>query len=30
LGYFQHAFKVYDREGTPCPRRGCSGEVIRM
>ncbi|MCW5731154.1 MAG: bifunctional DNA-formamidopyrimidine glycosylase/DNA-(apurinic or apyrimidinic site) lyase [Alphaproteobacteria bacterium] len=23
LGYFQHAFRVYDREGQPCP--GCSG-----
>ncbi len=22
LGYFQHAFKVYDREGKPCPRCG--------
>jgi formamidopyrimidine-DNA glycosylase len=20
LGYFQHTFKVYDREGQPCPR----------
>jgi formamidopyrimidine-DNA glycosylase len=24
LGYFQHAFKVYGREGEPCP--GCPGE----
>lgn len=23
LGYFQHAFRVYDREGRPCP--GCTG-----
>jgi len=30
LGYFQHAFKVYDREGTRCPRRGCSGEIQRI
>ena len=22
LGYFQHAFNVYDREGEPCPRCG--------
>ena len=25
LGYFQHRFKVYDREGEPCLRRDCSG-----
>jgi len=30
LGYFQHAFKVYDREGASCPRRGCSGEIERI
>jgi len=29
LGYFQHAFAVYDREGEPCPRRDCSGSVHR-
>jgi formamidopyrimidine-DNA glycosylase len=29
LGYFQHAFKVYDREGERCPRRGCGGTVVR-
>ncbi|MGD2134272.1 MAG: bifunctional DNA-formamidopyrimidine glycosylase/DNA-(apurinic or apyrimidinic site) lyase, partial [Maricaulaceae bacterium] len=29
LGYFQHAFDVYDREGAPCPRKGCSGTVAR-
>ncbi len=29
LGYFQHAFAVYDREGEPCPRRDCSGTVHR-
>lgn len=23
LGYFQHEFKVYGREGEPCPARGC-------
>jgi formamidopyrimidine-DNA glycosylase len=27
LGDFQHAFKVYDREGQPCPRR--DGGTIR-
>lgn len=30
LGYFQHAFKVYDREGVACPRRRCSGEIERI
>jgi len=29
LGYFQHAFAVYDREGKPCPRRKCGGSVHR-
>jgi len=24
LGYFQHQFRVYDREGQPCPRTSCS------
>lgn len=24
LGYFQHSFKVYDREGRPCPACGAS------
>lgn len=28
LGYFQHAFKVYDREGKPCPT--CGGTVQRF
>jgi formamidopyrimidine-DNA glycosylase len=28
LGYFQHSFKVYDREGEPCP--GCGGVVKRF
>ena len=27
LGYFQHSFKVYDREGEPC---GCGGTVRRF
>ncbi len=30
LGYFQHSFRVYDREGGPCPTRGCSGTVRRI
>ncbi len=29
LGYFQHNFRVYDREGEPCPRKGCKGIVAR-
>ena len=28
LGYFQHNFAVYGREGEPCPRPGCDG-IIR-
>ncbi|HUF86392.1 MAG TPA: bifunctional DNA-formamidopyrimidine glycosylase/DNA-(apurinic or apyrimidinic site) lyase [Thermohalobaculum sp.] len=30
LGYFQHAFRVYDREGVPCPAAGCRGTVRRI
>jgi formamidopyrimidine-DNA glycosylase len=30
LGYFQHTFSVYDREGTPCPRPGCGGTIVRQ
>ncbi|MCX5494973.1 bifunctional DNA-formamidopyrimidine glycosylase/DNA-(apurinic or apyrimidinic site) lyase [Kaistia dalseonensis] len=29
LGYFQHSFRVYDREGEPCPNLACSGVVTR-
>jgi formamidopyrimidine-DNA glycosylase len=29
LGYFQHTFRVYGREGAPCPRPGCDGTVRR-
>ncbi|MGB3553507.1 MAG: zinc finger domain-containing protein, partial [Jannaschia sp.] len=29
LGYFQHAFRVYDRAGAPCPRPGCDGTIRR-
>ena len=30
LGYFQHHFRVYDREGEPCPTRGCKGTIKRI
>ena len=30
LGYFQHAFAVYGREGEPCRRAGCGGTVARV
>lgn len=30
LGYFQHSFAVYDREGAPCPTKGCGGTVKRF
>ncbi len=30
LGYFQHTFRVYDREGEPCPAPGCRGTVSRI
>jgi len=30
LGYFQHAFRVYDREGAPCPNFHCKGHVRRV
>ncbi len=30
LGYFQHAFAVYDREGAACPHKGCSGAITRI
>jgi formamidopyrimidine-DNA glycosylase len=29
LGYFQHRFRVYDREGAPCPTPGCRGVIRR-
>jgi formamidopyrimidine-DNA glycosylase len=29
LGYFQHAFSVYDREGAACPRPRCRGIIAR-
>lgn len=30
LGYFQHAFRVYGREGEPCVTPGCGGTVARV
>ncbi|TIV09473.1 MAG: DNA-formamidopyrimidine glycosylase, partial [Mesorhizobium sp.] len=30
LGYFQHSFAVYDREGEPCQKPGCRGHVERI
>ncbi len=30
LGYFQHTFQVYDREGQPCVSDGCTGTVTRF
>jgi formamidopyrimidine-DNA glycosylase len=30
LGYFQHHFRVYDREGKPCVTPGCGGTVKRV
>ena len=30
LGYFQHSFKVYDREGESCVTPACTGTVTRL
>jgi formamidopyrimidine-DNA glycosylase len=30
LGYFQHSFSVYDREGEPCRKPGCTGTIARI
>jgi formamidopyrimidine-DNA glycosylase len=30
LGRFQHRFKVYDREGKRCAKKGCGGTVRRI
>ena len=30
LGYFQHRFRVYGREGEPCARPGCGGIIARV
>jgi formamidopyrimidine-DNA glycosylase len=29
LGYFQHRFRTYDREGQPCRNEGCAGVIGR-
>ena len=29
LGYFQHRFRTYDREGQPCRNDGCGGVIER-
>ena len=30
LGYFQHRFDAYDREGEPCKKEGCGGTIRRI
>lgn len=30
LGYFQHGFSVYDREGRKCSHGACDAEIIRI
>jgi len=30
LGYFQHTFAVYDREGVACAHKGCVGAITRV
>jgi formamidopyrimidine-DNA glycosylase len=30
LGYFQHGFAVYGREGKPCKKSGCGGTIDRL
>ena len=30
LGYFQHSFRVYDRDGAACPTPGCRGTITRV
>lgn len=30
LGYFQHSFNVYDREGEACRKPGCQGTIRRI
>ena len=29
LGYFQHSFRTYDRQGQPCRNDGCKGVIDR-
>jgi formamidopyrimidine-DNA glycosylase len=30
LGYFQHSWQAYGREGEPCGRAGCGGTIVRI
>lgn len=30
LGYFQHSFAVYGRDGEPCPHEACEGTIRRI
>ncbi len=30
LGYFQHSFRAYDREGEACRNEGCAGTIRRI
>lgn len=30
LGYFQHSFQVYGREGQPCTTSGCGSSIARL
>ncbi len=30
LGYFQHSFKTYGREGAPCMKPECGGGIVRI
>lgn len=30
LGYFQHSFDAYGREGQPCRAPGCAGQITRI
>ena len=30
LGYFQHSFRVYDRESEPCLTMGCTAHIARI
>jgi formamidopyrimidine-DNA glycosylase len=30
LGYFQHSFAVYSKEGAACPRARCKGTIVRI
>jgi formamidopyrimidine-DNA glycosylase len=30
LGYFQHSFQVYEKEGAACPKPRCKGRIVRI